>query len=180
MRLTKARLNLSFYLLLFAVGIVSFAVHEFAHWMMGTALGYEMLASPNHVWTEGNPSVAHQMLISAAGPGITFVQGIIGFLLVRSRASLLGFALLYMAFFSRLLAAAVSVLNPNDEARISTQLGLGIWTLPVVVVASLLLLTYLASRHLKLSLRDQFFCYVVASVTVTIVVGVDHFFVGKV
>ena len=87
--------------------------------------------------------------------------------------------MLYMAFFSRLLAAAVSVLNPNDEARISAQLGFGTWTLPLIVVAALFALTYLASRHLKLSLRQQFFCYVIASVAVTLVVGFDHLFVSK-
>lgn len=179
MRLKKTRLDARFYSLLFLVGILTFLVHEFSHWIMGTSLGHEMLASPNRVWSKGPISPTHGMLVSAAGPAITIVQGLIGFWLVRSRASLVGFAMLYMAFFSRLLAAAVSVLNPNDEARISAQLGIGTWTLPILVVAGLFALVYLASRHLKLSLRQQFFCYVTASIAVTLVVGADYLFVNR-
>ena len=36
-------------------------------------------------------------------------------------------------------AAFVSVLHPNDEARLSLALGWGLWTLPAVVVGTLLL-----------------------------------------
>lgn len=173
---TNAVVGKRFYLALFAIGIASFAIHEFAHWAMGVALGHDMLASPNHVWAKCEVSATHQMLISAAGPGITIILGIFGFLLVRYRASLAGFAILYMAFFSRLLAGAVSILNPNDEARISVQLGLGFWTVPIIVVLGLFVLTWLASARLKLTFRDQFFCYVIASVAVTLVVAVDQLF----
>lgn len=146
---------------------------------MGTSLGYAMVASPNHVWAMGHPGKTDALLISAAGPMITILIGVIGFLLVQRRASLFGFALLYMAFFSRFLAGAVSFFNANDEARISAQLGLGSWTLPLVVAGVLFVLTWLASRRLKLSFRDQLLCYVVASVAVSIVVGVDQLFFSK-
>ena len=178
--LKKNRLNARFSLVLFAVGIATFAVHEFAHWIAGVALGYEMLASPNHVWPTGDVHHADAALISAAGPLVTISQGVLGYFLVRSHRSLFGFALLYMAFFTRLLAAAVSILNPNDEARISSYLGYGQWTVPAVVVTALFVLTHLASRRLNLSFRDQFLCYVAASFAVSLVVGIDHFFFGKV
>ncbi|MGB8636278.1 MAG: hypothetical protein WCD66_12905 [Rhodanobacteraceae bacterium] len=171
---TRAHLGKHFYLALFAIGIASFAVHEFAHWIVGVSLGHTMQASLNHVWPLDEVSSAHQMLISAAGPAITMILGIGGFVLVQTRASLAGFAVLYMAFFSRLLAAAVSILNPNDEARISVQLGLGLWTVPVIVVLVLFVLTYLASVRLKLSFRNQLYCYATASVTVTAVVVADR------
>ncbi len=175
----KTRLNKHFYLMLFAIGIASFMVHELAHWAMGVSLGHQMMASPNHVWATDTLNATHEMLISAAGPAITIVIGLVGFMLVRQQASLLGFGMLYMAFFSRLLAGAVSYFNPNDEARISTALGLGLWSLPLAVIGTLFVLTYVASRRLKLTIRDQFFCYVTASVVISLVVGIDHFFFSK-
>lgn len=179
MRFLKGRLDARFCLLLFAIGIATFAVHEFAHWLAGVALGHDMQASPNHVRPLGAVSAVDAALISAAGPLVTILQGVLGYLLVRSAASLFGFALLYMAFFTRLLAAAVSLFNPNDEARISAYLGLGQWTLPALVVIALLVLTFAASRRLRLSFRDQFLCYVVASLAVSLVVGVDHVFFAR-
>lgn len=162
-----------FHALLFAVGVATFCVHEFAHWITGVALGHDMVATPNHVWARDAIGTWDQARVAAAGPVVTIVQGVFGYLLVRRRRSHFGFALLYMAFFMRLLAAAVSVFNPNDEARISQLLGLGTWTLPALVVAGLLVLLVASSGALQLRFRDQFFCYLVASIVVSMIVGVD-------
>jgi hypothetical protein len=42
----------------------------------------------------------------------------------------------------RLLATIISLLNPNDEARISQSLGFGTCTLPLLVTAFLFVLLY--------------------------------------
>jgi hypothetical protein len=162
-----------FYLLLACVGFGSFLVHEFAHWLTGVALGYEMVASPNHVRSIGGMSVMHELLVSSAGPLVTIVQAVIGFVMLGGRLALSGFALIHIAFFMRLLAAAVSVFNPNDEARISEQLGLGNWTVPAFVVVFLFVLVLVASRRLGLQFREQFLCYVTATIVVSLVVGLD-------
>ncbi|MEO8268432.1 MAG: hypothetical protein ABI557_01855 [Aureliella sp.] len=151
-----------------------------AHWLAGASLGYDMVATPNHVWSKTPMSVNDQALVSGAGPLLTIAQGFLGFWLVRSQRSHFGFALLYVAFFMRLLAAGVSLFNPNDEARISQLLGLGTWTLPILVVVGLFVLVVSASRELRLIFRDQFFCYLVSSVVVTFIVGVDMALWGKV
>lgn len=163
----------TFHGILFLVGIGTFLVHEFTHWLTGVALGYEMVATLNHVGSRSPMSPGHQALVSISGPVVTIAQGLLGFWLVRHRRSLAGFALLYMAFFMRLLAAGVSLFNPNDEARVSQYLGLGTWTLPLLVVGGLLVLVVSASRRLKLRLLDQVFCYLVASVVVSLIVGLD-------
>jgi len=115
-------------------------------------------------------------LIAAAGPLITIAQGAVGFWLVRRQRSQLGFALLYMAFFMRLLATGLTLFNPNDEARVGQFLGVGTWTLPVTVVAGLFILFLFASRELKLGFREQFFCFFVSSAVTTLIVGVDMAF----
>ena len=173
MSLQRSALPLKFYMNLFFVGIGTFLVHEFAHWLTGVAIGHDMVATPNHVWSKNPMSALDQAMVSAAGPVITIAQGIVGFWLVKNRQSQLGFALLYMAFFMRLLAAGMSFYNPNDEARVSQLIGFGTWTIPLIVVAGLFALLVSASRNLKLRFRDHFVCYLVASIVVTLIVGVD-------
>ena len=173
MSLQKSALSPKFYVTLFFVGIGTFLVHEFAHWLTGIAIGHDMVATLNHVWSRNPMSALDQSMVSSAGPVITIAQGIAGFWLAKHHRSQFGFALLYMAFFMRLLAEGMSFFNPNDEARVSQLLGLGIWTLPVIVVTGLFGLLVSASRNLKLRFRDQLFCYLVASVVVTLIVGAD-------
>ena len=176
MRLKPATLPKDFYLTLFLVGIGTFAIHEFAHWIAGIMLGYDMVITPNRVYSKSSTSFVHKQIISFAGPLITYLQALIGYFLLKNRRWLVGFAMLYMAFFMRLFAAGISAFNPNDEARISQDLGMGTWTLPIIAVALLFGLLYFASRRLKLTVRDQFFCYLVAAIVVTFVVAVDSFF----
>lgn len=170
------RLDRVFYAQLLLIGIATFAVHEFAHWIIGTALGYDMHFGLNQVGSSQTFTPLHGLLITGAGPLVTVLQALAGFAWVRRDASRIGFATLYMAFFMRLLAAGISVFNPNDEARMSLQLGLGMWTLPLLVVAGLFVLVFLASRRLRLGFREQFLCYVVASIAVTLMVGADRLF----
>jgi hypothetical protein len=162
-----------FYGVLFAVGVATFLVHEFAHWAVGVLLGHDMVATLNTVTPVGPVSDADLLLIAAAGPLVTIGQAVVGLVLVQRSRSPLGFAMVYMAFFMRLIAAGVSVFNPNDEARISQLVGLGTWTVPAVVVTGLFALFVTASRTLRLKLRDQLLCYVLASVVVTLIVGID-------
>jgi len=164
---------------LFVVGIAAFLVHETCHWLAGSLLGYPMQMSLNRAWSSTPFTLAHSLVISGAGPLVTYLQAAVGYAMVRSRASLVGFAMVYMAFFMRLVAMGVSVFNPNDEARISRDLGLGQWTLPAIAVGALLWLTVLASRRLRLTWREQIVCYLVASVVVTLFVGADMAFFPK-
>lgn len=176
MQLKPTVFRRDFYIKLFLIGIATFTIHEFFHWVAGVALGYEMIITPNRVFATSPTSFIDAQIIAFAGPLITYVQALIGYLLVMNKQSLLGYALLYMAFFMRFLAALASLVKPNDEARISQDLGMGLWTLPALVVVILLVLVYITSRRLKLTVRDQIFCYLIASIVITLVVGVDSFF----
>jgi len=174
MQLKPVILNKQFYFTLFLVGIATFIVHELCHWITGVALGYKMFASLNQVWSQTEMTSGHKILVDAAGPIFTIIQGIVGFWWVKSRLSSTGFSMLYMSFFMRLFAGVVSIFNLNDEARISLQLGLGTWTLPIVVILFLFTLLYFASRRLRLTFRDHFFCYLTASIVVTLIVGAGN------
>ncbi len=162
--------------LVFVVGVFSFLFHEAAHWLTGTMLGYDMVATPNRVWSKTATSVEHGILIVLAGPVFTLIQALAGFGLVTKSVSKLGFAMLYIAFFQRLLATAATLSKPNDESQVSLYLGIGKWTLPILVTMALWGLVSIAARKMRLGFRDLCFYFLTASLTVTIVIGVDKFF----
>ena len=150
--------------------ILSFIAHEAAHFIMAIALGYEAVATINHVRPVGPVEPGHALLIAAAGPALTYGQGIIGFLMARGSASMLGLHLVMIAAFQRLMAAIVSMNNPNDEMRISLDLGLGQWTLPTIVSGSLLLLMILSARTVRPGWLYVFYAWLGLSIGFSLVV----------
>ena len=168
--ISTARLNLW----LFLAGFATFALHEAAHFMAGLALGYDMSARLNGVSSLTPASATHKAIIDAAGPLITIAQAVVTFILVRRFKLSVAFAFLYFAAFMRLLATGVSAFNLNDEARLSVYFGLGAWTVPIVVSLGLMLLAWRGSQSLALTWRQHGLCYLTASVTVTVIVGLDR------
>ncbi len=170
--MNQSRVNWRFYATLAAVVPLSFILHEAAHWLAGLALGHDTVMGLNG----GSPrsptavSASDAFLISAAGPAVTLLQGAVAFLLIRSRDWLLAYPVLFFACFMRFGAAVVSVMHPNDEARMSLALGWGKWALPALVVGLLFALTWIASRRLGLGWRTNIASYLLCSVAVAAVV----------
>jgi hypothetical protein len=153
--------------------VLTFVLHEAAHWAMGVALGHDMVVGLNGAGTRATTGVSARdaFLISAAGPFVTIVQALVAFQLARSRASTPAYAVLFAACFMRFAAAVVSIAHPNDEARLSLALGWGMWTVPTLVVAGLLALTWSASRRLGIGWRTNALLYLTASVVVAALVA---------
>ncbi len=138
-----------------------------------------MNITPNRVWSKSATSEWHALLIVAAGPLITLLQGLAGFVLAIKRHSHFGFALLYMAFCQRLLATVVTISKPNDESKISLYLRLGKWPLPLLVSSSLLVLVLIASRRMKLGSKDHRNLFLLVCLAIIIVISVDQFLFSK-
>ncbi len=169
------KLKAPFYLWFALVFLITNLLHEGGHWLMGAALGLEMQFGLNAVTYLPPTEPWQRALADAAGPLVTIVQAIIAYVVVRKSASLKAFAFLYAAAFMRMVAGLVSVLHPNDEARLGMYLGLGKWTLPVLVAAGLIALALHGARRFKLTWKDHVLCYLVASLAVSAIVGADRF-----
>lgn len=167
-------LKKSFFAWLFLVFLITNVIHEFAHWLAGAAFGAEMTPTLNAIRVSSPMIPWHKAVLDAAGPAVTIVQAIIALVFVLRSGSYKAFAFLYAAMFMRLVAGLVTVINPNDEARLSMFLELGMWTLPVAVAALLVALVARAHRRLGLNWKDQLVCYLAASVAVSLIVGVDR------
>jgi hypothetical protein len=169
------KLKAPFYLWFVLAFLITNLLHEGGHWLMGAALGMEMKFGLNAVAYLSPTEAWQRALADAAGPLVTIVQAVIAYVIVQRSASLKAFAFLYAAAFMRMVAGLVSVMHPNDEARLGMYLGLGKWTLPVLVAAGLIVLALKGSKRFGLTWKDHLLCYLVASLAVSTIVGADRF-----
>ena len=169
----RMRTGRGFYGLVFIAGFVTFVLHEGGHWLAALLLGHEAYFGLNSAGARGAVSTVDHIIISAVGPAVTVVQALVALWLVQARASAAGWVFLFWAAFMRFMATVISLFNPNDEARISDWRGWGTWTLPVLVTVGLFALLAVGSLRLKVSWKTLALTWLVASVAVSAVVGLD-------
>ena len=161
------------WLILFAltilIAIAMNILHEAGHAAANAAMGYDMVARINSVTLTGTSvayrSVTDRVIADAAGPLVTILIAVAAWLHGRRNAGTLAPTIVAVALAMRLLAAAVSLGNPNDEARISLALGLGPWTIFALVIAGLgALFVTLFRRERELGWRWLLITYLALSV----------------
>ncbi len=127
-------------------------IHEFAHWAMAKALGYSPVMTMNTVSLNGTHYREdwHALLVSAAGPIITIIQAALVYwwLAVKGWQRWL-YPYLFLALYTRALAGAMNMINLNDEGRIGHDLGIGDYTLSIIVSAFLFMLVWKATQREK-------------------------------
>ena len=142
------------YIALAALAVIfTWVLHEFAHWTAGNFLGYEMGMTLNKAFPVSGKynSDVHFQIISAAGPLITLAEALIVFFIMLNASRKVLYSFLFTCFYMRLLAMGLSFINPNDEARVSQSLGIGNFTLPVIMVTVLFCLLYKISGLYRFS-----------------------------
>lgn len=138
---------------MFVVMLATFILHEGAHGLAGAALGHAMEVSSNHANPVSGAAPKNQAtLISAAGPAATALGALL--VLASGWRMLLAFQIVFAAFLMRLLATGVSLLNPNDEMRISESLGWNPWALPAAVTGALLVVTLVVAAGARPSWKS--------------------------
>lgn len=166
------------YILITAVAVVlSFFFHELAHLLAGKLLGYDMAMTLNSAFLKGDEyqTTWHEQLVSAAGPIFTILVSFVFFYLIRKTKNIYLYPFLFFGFYMRFMAMLMSIVMPNDEARISAWLGLGNWILPLMVCFTLLFLVIKTSKEQKYSIKFNLINYLLASVFVAGVVLTDQY-----
>jgi len=138
--------------------LFTFIIHETAHWLCSTLLGYETVMTINTTFPVNGKykSLLHSNLVSVSGPIITIIQALLIFYYLKNKSwKVYLYPFLFTAFYIRFMATVISVFNLNDEARISKSLGLGTYTLPLFVTFFLFYLLYDISKKQKLNWRLQ-------------------------
>ena len=129
-------MNFKYILYTLLAVIFTFLIHEAAHWLAGTQLGYPMVMTMNKAYpANGSYSETwHYTFISAVGPLTTLLQSLAVYLLLRRYQNNYVYPFLFCAFYVELLSGVMNFRNPNDLGRISTTLGFGLFTLPILIV----------------------------------------------
>jgi hypothetical protein len=152
--MTDKKITLKYSLACFGAVLFTWIIHEFTHWITYTSLGYEAIMTLNTVSPiKGQePNDWHKIYVSASGPLITIVQAVIVYLLLmKKRWHKSVYPLLFTPLYMRVLAGLFNFINPNDEGRISEFLGIGLFTLSIIVSVCLFFLVYKVSKRYELN-----------------------------
>jgi hypothetical protein len=126
----------------------TWTLHEFSHWITGELLSNDMIMTLNTCYSKSGQYIKnwHSIVISAAGPVVTIIQAFVFYYLLKFRSDKSLFPFLLTCLYMRLLAGIMNLINPNDEGKTSLDMGLGTFTLSILVVGILFYLTYDISK----------------------------------
>lgn len=164
----------------FAVIIVAtfltFFLHEFCHWLAYQFLGYDAGFSLNAAGLKDKEislSKTERIITAAAGPVFTLLQAIVFYFILKKHKNILLYPFLFVPFVMRLGALWANQFKPNDEGRISLDLGLNLYTISTVVVIFLLILLIKISRKNSYSFLFNFITYMLIGIAMFGLVFLD-------
>ncbi|MEP1306958.1 MAG: hypothetical protein ABJM22_13745 [Balneola sp.] len=70
----------------------------------------------------------------------------------------------------------MNFINVNDEGKVSEYLGIGTFTLSIIVIALLFYLVYLISKEYSLKWKFQLVTYLIVAITSSLLILSDQFF----
>lgn len=175
----NTKVTFKYFLAIIVAVLFTWVVHEFAHWSTAKLLGYESIMKLNGTfYVDGeNPTEWHKILVSASGPMITIIQGLVIFLLLIYRGwNKYLYPLLFVAFYMRLLAGLINIINLNDEGRISEFFGIGTFTLSIIVSGLLFYMVFNISKKYGLNWKFQAWTTVFVMITSSILILSDMYY----
>ncbi|MCW5912946.1 MAG: hypothetical protein KIT62_17885 [Cyclobacteriaceae bacterium] len=116
--------------------VFCFLTHEFAHWLMGELMSYDMVMTLNKCYPKALQwnSTEDFMIVSAMGPAITLITSFSAYVLIRFKGNMLWFPFLFTCFYLELLSGIMNYRNVNDLGWISRYLNIGLFTLPLIFI----------------------------------------------
>lgn len=145
----------------------TFFFHEMSHWLAYEFLGYDAgftLNGASAKDTSVKLTKPHRIITSASGPIFTILQAIIFYFILKKRKTILLYPFLFLPFIMRLGATWANQFKPNDEGRISLDLGLNLYTISIIVVGFLFFLIFKISKKNKYSLLFNILTFIVSAI----------------
>ncbi len=158
------KLLIKIYLLFIPVAYVSYLFHEFGHWIVGEVLGNNMIFSLNYVWPKSGHYIdaSHEVLVLIGGPVFTILLAIISLLIIEKYTTIYAYPFVIFQMVLRFFSLGFGGFDKQDEAKISSILGLGTYTVGIIVLLILLLMVLRASYKLKIDLRHNSYFFTVS------------------
>lgn len=177
--MNNQKVTLKYILIGLIAVILTWIIHEFAHWLTSELLGYKNTMRLNGTsFIKGqNPTEIHKAIISISGPIITILQGLIAFVFLKLRGwNKYLYPFLFTAFYMRFLAGLMNLIMPNDEGRVGQFLGIGTLTLSIIISGFLFFLVYKISRKHKLNWKFQLWTTLIIMSASSLLIFFDQLF----
>jgi hypothetical protein len=125
--------------------------HEFGHWLVGTILGNQMSMNLDGTWPTSGGYLQgwHSPAVGIGGPAFSILMALIALIFVEKHRTAFAFPFLFFPLFARLFSLTLGNFAAQDEAGISASLGLGKYTVAIIVCSLLLALVWKGSLKLK-------------------------------
>ena len=155
--MTNFKLTLKYTAISMIAVFMTFFFHELFHWIAGELLGYKMTMTLNSVsLTEGKYLKSwHETIVSAAGPVFTILQASTFYMIMTQNKNFLFYPFLFAPLYMRILAGVMNFINLNDEGRIGNTLGIGTFTLSMIVCMLLLFFVFKISKQNNYTVKFQ-------------------------
>ncbi|HCY74396.1 MAG TPA: hypothetical protein DHV28_00610 [Ignavibacteriales bacterium] len=167
------KLLVRLYLLVIPIAYFSYLFHELGHWSVGEILGNDMIYSLNYVWprTGHYLSESHNLYVSIGGPAFTILLAVVSLLILEKYSTIYAYPFLFFQFVCRFFSLVFGGFTQQDEARISLVIGLGSYTVGIIVLTILLLIVIRASYKLKIDLKHIGYFFTVSILSELMVIA---------
>jgi hypothetical protein len=161
------------YLLFIPVAYFSYLFHEFGHWIAGEFLGYDMTYSLNYVWPKEGHYLdeSHNLYVSIGGPAFTILLAVVSLLIIEKYLTIYVYPVLFFQFVLRFFSLLFGGFHQQDEARIALIMGVGTYTVGIIVLLILLLIVIRASYKLKIDLKQNGYFFTVSILSQLLVIA---------
>jgi len=166
------------YLLFIPIAYISYLFHEFGHWIVGEILGNDMIYSLNYVWPRDGHYLneSHNLYVSIGGPAFTILLAIASLLILEKYSTIYTYPVLFFQFVLRFFSLLFGGFSQQDEARISSIMGLGTYTVGIIVIIILLLIVLRESYKLKIDLKHNGYFFTVSILSQLLVIATYKIF----
>ena len=173
---SESKLSLKFMLLFIPVAYASYLFHEFGHWIIGEALGNNMVYSLNNVTTQSEHYIdaSHEVYVSIGGPAFTILLSLFFLLIIEKYKTMYAYPFVFFQMFTRFFSLVFGGFGQQDEARISAILGLGKYTVAIIVLLILFLIVLRASYLLRINLKKNSYIFTMSTLCDLLVIGTSR------
>ncbi|MCK9413667.1 MAG: hypothetical protein M0Q53_15315 [Prolixibacteraceae bacterium] len=174
--LKESQINWKVAFLLIPIAFFTYFFHEFGHWVFGEISGNDMTISLNNSAPKSGYFINNSSALWSAigGPAFTILQSFIFLLVVQRTQSKYAYSVLFFGVFSRFFSIFFGGFSLQDEARISSMLGVNAYLTAVIVLLILLLILLRSNLVMKLDLKAVGYFTTICTLANLLVIGVNH------